>query len=82
MDVAYVLIRADHGKLKIVSAALKQFDEVDEVHEVYGRFDVVAKVICNDRSELKSFMQNKLQILEGVASSETLLVNDLYLDEE
>ncbi len=81
MDVAYVLIKCSHGKLKIVSASLKKFDEVDEVHEVYGRFDIVAKVICSDRAELKSFMQNKLQILEGVSSTETLIVNDLYLDE-
>lgn len=81
MEVVYILIQCNHGKLKIVSNALKKFEEIEEIHEVYGRFDIVAKIICEDRTELKSFIQNKMQITEGIKSSETLIVNDLVFDE-
>ena len=72
-----MLINTKHGKLRIASAKLKDFDEVKEVHEVYGRFDIVAEVEVKNRAELKSFIQNKVQITEGIRSTEILLVNDL-----
>jgi len=72
-----LLIQTSQGKLKIASAALRKYEEIDELHEVFGRFDIVAKVICNSRDELQSFIQNKLQITEGVRSSETLIASDV-----
>lgn len=77
MEVAYILVECGHGKLKIASAALKKFDEVTELHEVFGRFDIIAKVVCEDKTDLKAFIQNKLQIAEGIRATETLIVNDL-----
>lgn len=77
MELAYILIECNHGKIKIVSTALNRFEEVDEIHEVFGRFDIVIKVLCEDKTELKSFIQNKLQITEGIRATETLMVNDL-----
>jgi len=77
MEVAYILIEARHGKLKIVSAALKKHEEIEELHEIYGRYDIIVKVVCEDGVELKSFIQNKLQITEGIKATETLIVNDL-----
>jgi len=77
MEVVYILVKTRQGKLKIASSALKKYEEVDEIHEVYGRFDILVKVIAKDRAELKAFIQNKLQITEGIKDTETLLVNDL-----
>jgi DNA-binding Lrp family transcriptional regulator len=77
MEIVYILINTRQGKLKIASNALKKYEEVDELHEVYGRFDIIVKIIAKDKAELKSFIQNKLQITEGIKSSETLIVNDL-----
>lgn len=77
MEVAYILIQCRHGKLKIASNALKRFEEIEELHEVYGNYDIIAKVVCTDRLELKSFIQNRLQITEGIKHTETLLANDL-----
>lgn len=80
MEVAYILIECVHGKLKLVSNTLKKYDEVDELHEVYGNYDIVTKVVCDDRSQLKSFIQNKLQITEGIRRTQTLIANDLLSD--
>lgn len=80
MEVAYILIECGHGKLKIVSNSLKKYEEIDELHEVFGRFDIIAKIVCTDKTEMKSFVQNKLQITEGIRNTETLIVNDLESD--
>ncbi|MBD3209103.1 Lrp/AsnC ligand binding domain-containing protein [Candidatus Woesearchaeota archaeon] len=77
MEVAYILIECRHGKLKITSAALNKYEEIEELHEIYGRYDLIAKMVCTDRAELKGFIQNKLQITEGIKTTETLIVNDL-----
>ena len=80
MEIAYLLINCLRGKFKIAANALLQFEEIDELHEVYGRFDIIAKVICNDKHDLKLFVQNKLQIVDGVKYAETLIVSDLESD--
>ena len=82
MEKAYMLINTRQGKLGIASSKLKDFEEVREVHEVYGRFDIVAEVETGTRSELKAFIQNKVQITEGIKSTEVLLVNDLEDESE
>lgn len=77
MEIAYILLTCRQGKFKIVSNALKKYEEIEELHEVYGRFDIIAKVTCHNQEELQSFIQNKLQITEGVRTTETLLANDV-----
>ncbi|MFC2135961.1 Lrp/AsnC family transcriptional regulator [Bacteroidota bacterium] len=75
MEVAYILIKTVFGKLKLVSSKLQSYEEVDEIHEIYGRYDIIIKIVVEDRNELKKFMQNKLLILEGISSSESLVVS-------
>ncbi len=71
-----MLIKTMHGKLKIVSSKLRTFEEVEKIHEVYGRYDIIAKIVVEDRTEMKKFIQNKLLILEGISSTESLIVFD------
>lgn len=71
---AYMLVQTRFGKLKIVSSALKKLDEVKECHEVFGRFDIICKIEVENYESLKTFMQNKMLILEGIRNTETLMV--------
>jgi len=75
--IAYMLVATRQGKLKLVSNALRKLEQVVEVHEVYGRFDILFKVEFEEYRQLKEFIQNKVQIVEGILRTETLLVNDL-----
>ena len=77
MFVAYMLVNVRQGKLKLVSTALRKFEQIKELHEIYGRFDIIAKAEFEDYHNLKEFIQNKVQIVEGITKTETLLVNDL-----
>ena len=77
-----MLINTKQGKLRITSSKLKEFDEVKEVHEVYGRFDLVADIETKNKAELKAFIQNKVQITEGIRNTEILVVSDIEEETE
>ncbi|MBT4823907.1 Lrp/AsnC ligand binding domain-containing protein [Candidatus Woesearchaeota archaeon] len=76
MVTAFVLMHIKPNKLKIVSNTLSKLEEVKEIHEVYGRFDAIAKIEVANNQELQSFFQNKISIIEGIRTSETLITLD------
>jgi len=51
MTLVYLLIRAEHGKEGIVKAAMSKFSEIIEIHEVFGRYDIIAKVETEDQQK-------------------------------
>jgi DNA-binding Lrp family transcriptional regulator len=71
--VVYFLINVEHGKLKIVSNDLRKIEEIVEVVEVFGRYDIIAKALVNDDYHLKSFYQNKITLLSGITRTETVI---------
>ena len=79
MVMVYLLVRAEHGKLGIVKRALSKYSEIAEIHEVFGRYDIIAKIIANDTKSFRKFIQNKIRIQEGIKSIEPVFVAD---DEE
>lgn len=76
MQVAYLTMKAKMGKLKLVTAALEELNEIAEFHEVYGRYDIFALVEVEDLAELKTFIQNKIMIISGLSYCETFIVRD------
>ncbi|MBT4540039.1 Lrp/AsnC ligand binding domain-containing protein [Candidatus Woesearchaeota archaeon] len=76
MVTVFMLIHVKPNKLKIVSNTLSKLEDVKEIHEIYGRFDIVAKVEVASNEELQSFFQNKISIIEGIRTTETLIALD------
>ena len=76
MALVYLLIRAEHGKEGLVKATLSKYDEIKEIHEIFGRYDIIAKVQTEDITIFRKFIKNKLRIIEGVKSTEPLFVSD------
>ena len=76
MVIVFMLIHVKPNKLKIVSNTLSKLEEVKEIHEIYGRFDIVAKVEVVDNEALQSFFQNKISKIEGIRTTETLIALD------
>jgi len=72
----YLLIQTRHGKSMIVHSALSKFEEIREIHEIYGRFDLIAKVETETQDELQHFIQNKFRITEHIRYAETLVAVD------
>ena len=76
MTLVYVLIRARHGNEGIVNAKLSKYDEIVENHEVFGRYDIIAKVETEDMDSFKKFIKNKIRVLDGIKSIEPIFVSD------
>lgn len=74
MITVHFLIRTLRGKLKIAHANLSECEELEEIHIVLGNYDILAKGLFADKEELYAFIQNKMQIIEGIKESNTLLV--------
>ena len=79
--VVYLLISVEHGKLKLVSKALLNFPEVQDLSEVYGRFDIIVRGAFDDEQHLKDFYQNKLVLVSGIRRTETLIALPEDVDE-
>ena len=77
MIEAFVLISLteDADPTKIASE-LTLFPEVDNLHLIYGEWDLVAFVKVADMSKLRNFSLNKLLKFGGVAKTNTLIIAD------
>ncbi len=76
MVLVYLLIRAEHGKIGIVKAQLENLDEIIEIHEVFGRYDIIGKVEAYSMKDFRKFIQNKIRVQEGIKSVEPIFVAD------
>ena len=56
-----------------VSQALYEIDEVVECNYTTGNFSLLVKVICKDNKHLTEVLSNKIQIIDGVARTETFI---------
>jgi len=76
MSIVYLLIRAEYGKIGIVKAQLEKFRENTEIHEVCGRYDIIAKVETDSSKEFRKFVQNRIRVQEAIKSIEPIFVAD------
>ena len=52
---------------------LKEIKEVVELHYTTGAYSIFIKVICKSISHLQDLLMNKLQVIEGVQSTDTFI---------
>ncbi len=76
MALVYLLIRAEYGKIGIVKTTMARFEEIKELHEVFGRYDIIAKIETQNSEEFRKFMRNRIRILEGIKSIEPVFSAD------
>ncbi|MFH1591185.1 MAG: Lrp/AsnC ligand binding domain-containing protein [archaeon] len=80
--VVYMLIITRHGKTRLVLNALRKYDEIKELHEIYGQYDLICKVETETHAELRTFIQNRINIAENIKSAETLVASDVIDEHE
>jgi len=74
METAFVLINTEMGSETAVSNLLREFDEVKEVHGVYGVYDLVVRVEAESMQALKDVIGTKIRRLENIRSTLTMIV--------
>jgi Lrp/AsnC family transcriptional regulator, regulator for asnA, asnC and gidA len=67
--IAFMGINIKEGSVDEVIARLSQIDEVLELHEMYGQFDLILKIRTKSPEEMRDIVVNKVrnipQIIEG-----------------
>src|SRR5262245_22930810 len=78
---AFVAIQAQQPMALEVIAALKQLPEVEEIHAVTGRFDLLVKVRARNTEHLQLILINKIQTIPNIGRGETMLSLATPLDD-
>jgi DNA-binding Lrp family transcriptional regulator len=53
---------------------LSKVDEVLEIHEMHGRFDLLLKVRAKDLDQMRDIVVNKIRILPHIIETELMTV--------
>lgn len=69
--IGVFLIRSDQYD-KVVNA-LKKIEEVISCHYTTGNYSLFLKVVCRDTQHLREVLHDKLQRIEGINRTETLI---------
>jgi DNA-binding Lrp family transcriptional regulator len=77
MIQAYVLVAlTEDANPSDLASELTTFPEVDNLHLIYGSWDLVIYVQVADMGKLRQFSLNKLLKIPGVSKTNTLIVAD------
>jgi Lrp/AsnC family transcriptional regulator, regulator for asnA, asnC and gidA len=72
--VAFMGINIKEGSVDEVTASLSQFDEVLELHEMYGQFDLLLKIGAKSLDEMRDIVVNKIRVIPQITDAELMTV--------
>jgi len=75
---ALIGISIEPGALDSVVQTLEEISEVSYLVLTLGGFDLVVEVFCRDREHLVDLITNHIQTTEGIRSTETLVIGEIY----
>ena len=76
-QVAYMLLTTKYGKEQIVADALLEIEEVENVHILYGQYDLIVKMHAKDMRQLEDVVLQKIRAHPDIETSETLIASDI-----
>jgi len=72
--LAFVDIFAESSEMDNVVAALSKLDNLEELYEVTGEFDIVTVFSASDVEELGDILKNRVMKIKGVKSTISSIV--------
>jgi DNA-binding Lrp family transcriptional regulator len=76
MPTAYILVNTEIGSEKQVLKALKKINGVEEVHNLWGVYDIIVNVKAHSMDELKHIITNRIEKIHKINSKLTMLINE------
>ena len=73
MAIAYVLINCELGSEEAIVQLLKGLEGVKEVHEIFGSYDIIAKVETDTMAKLRETITWKIRQIDMIRSVMTLM---------
>ena len=72
MAVGFVLVSTEPGREHKVYNQLLNIKEIVELHPLFGEYDLIAKLDCEDFNELGRVVVDKIRTIDGVLDTKTL----------
>lgn len=76
--MALIGVRVHPGTVRRVCQQICEFEETSYVVMVAGSYDIHVEVMCRDGRHFTEFLVEKLQTIEGVVSTDPMLVLGIY----
>lgn len=76
---AFVTIEAEPQKIAAVIRALKRFSEIDELHSVSGKYDLVALIRASNAAELDAVL-DRIGETTGITGTESAVILSTKLE--
>jgi len=72
LAIGFVLIKTAPAAERDVYSILKDIDEVQEVHSLFGEFDLIVKLQADNFNLLGQVVVDKIRSIKGVEDTKTL----------
>jgi DNA-binding Lrp family transcriptional regulator len=72
--IAFVNIFVESSEMDNVETALYKLENLEELYEVTGEFDIVTLVSATDIEEFRDVLKNKIMKIKGVKSTVSSVV--------
>jgi DNA-binding Lrp family transcriptional regulator len=74
MQTIFVMVKCELGHAyDVADAAVQNVDAVSEVHSISGQYDLLMKFYLDDDIDIGRFVTSRVQTLEGVKDTFTLI---------
>jgi Lrp/AsnC family transcriptional regulator for asnA, asnC and gidA len=70
---AYIGFIINPNLHKKITSELLKIEEIIDLHHTTGKYHLFAKVICRDTDQLRELLQDKLNTIEGIEKTETMI---------
>jgi DNA-binding Lrp family transcriptional regulator len=77
MAIGFVLITTKPGKEQFVRDALDHIEYVTNKWILFGEFDLIARIQCDDEFTLTKTIVEKIRPIEGIIDTRTLIGAEL-----
>lgn len=72
--LAFMGINIEPGSADSIISDLSTIDEVLEIHEMHGRFDLLLKIRAKDLEQMRDIVENKVRKLPHILETELMTV--------
>ena len=76
MPTAYILLNTEIGAENQVLKALKKVEGVEEAHNLWGVYDIIANVKADSMEELKHIITKRIEKISKINSKLTMIINE------
>ena len=76
MPTAYVLLTTEIGAESDVLAALRKVKDVEEVHNLWGVYAIIASIKADTMDKLTHIITEKIQEIGRISSKLTMIITE------